>query len=383
MSRRGWRYIIAAGGLATVVLTTGLLYATWRYASPQEPRIARYEAAQRPERDYQPGGASCDPKRLNALPSEQAPPERDRCAQAAVDYRAKQAELRQTTRANDLAEGDLRLAYQQARIAFAQTIATVLAFVAAALAAVFAGLAVYHSKRSADADNLALRATRRAAREARSDAAEAALRFKEQMDKTKEMVEFTAKSSHAMERSATATRGMANATRRGVELAAENTAKQLRPYVYIINEKVSISVFHVGGLGGRPQAFPTDDAPVSFSIRNFGLTPAKRVRIRARVFHGEHWTDGGRVDLEETATIHRADMPPGFERPISGYAATGIADAYDNLTRGEASIFFDGVIEYEDAAGGSYKTNFRRVCTGAEDIQAGRFFITQEGNEAT
>lgn len=214
---------------------------------------------------------------------------------------------------------------------------------------------------------------------------------------TRDSIDISRRSADAAEKSASAATAAARATRRlvGAMTASAQAAHDavriseranevlLRPYVYIVDEKVSISVFHAGSVDGNIQAYPNDIAPVSFSIRNFGQTPAKRVRIRARTFIGEHWTEGGQVDLETVATIHRADMPPGFERPISGYAAVGIEDAYASLRRGAASIFFDGVIEYEDAAGGSYKTNFRRVCAGPDDIQAGRFFITPEGNEAT
>lgn len=136
-----------------------MLATTW-FVSPQEPSVALHVAIQGPERDYQPGGTGCDPNQLNALLPEQGSAERDRCAQAHEDHRVQQAEITQAVRANDLAEGNLRLAAQQARIAFVQTLATVLAFIAAAVAAVFAGLAVYHSKRSADADNAALAETR-------------------------------------------------------------------------------------------------------------------------------------------------------------------------------------------------------------------------------
>lgn len=150
MARRGWSYVIAAGGLATVVLAVGLLYATWRYASPQEPRIARYETPQAPERSYPLGGVACDPVRLNALPAAYSQTARDRCAQTQEDHRVKLVELTQAARANDLAEGNLRFAYAQARIAFAQTLATVAAFIAAGVAAFFAWRATYWTKRAAN-----------------------------------------------------------------------------------------------------------------------------------------------------------------------------------------------------------------------------------------
>lgn len=237
MFSRDWRYFAALGGLATVLA----VWLTWWYALPQQPRISSYEASQGPERGYQPGGAACDPKRLNILPPKEAPAERDRCAQAREDHRVQQAELAQAARANDLAERNLRLAYEQARIAFTQTIATVLAFIAAGVAAVFAGLAVYHSKRSADADNDALAEARASAVDARKEAVEQAKRVTEQLRLTDQTMEFTAKSAYAMSDTARETRRFAAAMQTSAEaakqsadaatsgaLAAQETAKVAR-----------------------------------------------------------------------------------------------------------------------------------------------------------
>lgn len=224
------------------------------------------------------------------------------------------------------------------------------------------------AKSSAEADNAALAEARTAAADARREAAEQAKRVSEQLSETRKM--------------AVAAQESAEAAKRAVDVAADTATKQLRPYVYIVDEKVSVSVVHAGSIGSV-KAFPSDRAPVSFSIKNFGQTPAKRVRLRARTSIGEHWTDGGPMDLDASAVIHRADMPPGFERPILGHAANGITDVYQSLVTGTRTIFFDGLIEYEDAGGRRYQTSFRRACTGQDAIHQGTFFITPEGNEAT
>ena len=181
MSDSNGRLKLALGGLAALIVSLGLASWTWVYVSPWDPSIPRQEATQGPEGDYQPGGAACDPKRLNALPPQKAPAERDRCASAREDHRIQQAQVREAARANDLAEGNLGLAAQQVRSALIQTEATVLAFVAAALAAVFAGIAVYHAKRSADADNDALKITREAAVAANVEATQQVERFDKQL----------------------------------------------------------------------------------------------------------------------------------------------------------------------------------------------------------
>lgn len=163
MSDGDGRKQLALGGLAAVVVSAALVSWAWWYVSPKEPNISGHQAAQRPERDYEPGGAGCKPAQLNALPADKAPSERTRCAEAREDHRVQQAQLRESVRANDLAEGNLGLTAQQARASVVQTLATVLAFVAAAVAAAFAGLAALHARRSADADNAALKHAREAA----------------------------------------------------------------------------------------------------------------------------------------------------------------------------------------------------------------------------
>jgi hypothetical protein len=144
--------------LVVVALAVTAALAAWArvYVSPRNPDLTAYQDTGGPQQDYWPGGAGCEPKRLNSLPPKDALSVRERCAVAAKNYYEDQAALKEAARSNELAEEGLRLSAQQVRAAFVQTIATVLAFGAAILAAVFAGFAAWHAKRSADADNLAL-----------------------------------------------------------------------------------------------------------------------------------------------------------------------------------------------------------------------------------
>lgn len=190
----------------------------------------------------------------------------------------------------------------------------------------------------------------------------------------------TSDSLEVARRSADAAKQAAEAAERSVQVAADTATKQLRPYVYIFGERV-----HPYAILGNPDRIGmavADTAPVTFSIKNFGQTPAKRVRLRARAFTGDYWTEGGLIDLEDAPLLHRADLPPGFDREIKGYTVGGLAKLFASIQLGEKSIFFEGVIEYEDAIGTKYQTNFRRACTG-RDAGEGIFFIPSEGNEAT
>jgi hypothetical protein len=180
MSGRGG-YELAIGAVVALLVTLLIAALAWHYISPEDPVPAAHRSVAGTDNGYLPGGSGCNPKRLDALPADKAMAERDRCATAEESSRVQKVQLREAVRANDLAEGNLRLSAQQARAASIQTLATILAFGAAALAAYFAGAAVFHAKRSADADNKALITAREAAQAARQDAEFAAERFHQQI----------------------------------------------------------------------------------------------------------------------------------------------------------------------------------------------------------
>ncbi len=273
-------------------------------------------------------------------------------------------------RANLIAEAQRSYAFWQMWLTVAGVAFTGVAAFFAYRATHWAKEAARQTKRSADADNAALKATVEAAGEARQEAVEQARRFEDQL--------------HLSADSALAMQASARAATKGLALTTDTTAKQLRPYVYIVGERFKLNSLGIGTVGseGGFQRIVNDHVGIEFAIKNFGLTPAKRVRLRARAYIGEGWNDGGEVDVSASATLHRGDMPPGFERPIHGYGLDGMAEAYPNVVRGTRSIFFEGKIEYEDSAGEPYETFFRRAATGG-DISDGDFLFTEEGNDAT
>lgn len=81
---------------------------------------------------------------------------------------------------------------------------------------------------------------------------------------------------------------------------------QVRPYVYLSTESIEMKPNFV--------AVVQDFAPIVFTIKNFGQTPAKRVRYRAKCYVGGYWSDDFASDLEGQAIIHLGDLPPGHER---------------------------------------------------------------------
>jgi hypothetical protein len=300
-------------------------------------------------------------------------------AAGASVYETKSLAL--TREANNIAARSAEAAIRQANYGLDQVVLGGFATFFTALAAIAAIAAAYYAKHAAEAarlsaksDHDALEETRKAGVEARREAVEQAKRVTEQLRLADQTMQFTAKSAYAMETSARATRSNANSAQRAVEVAADTASKQLRPYVYLTSEVVKTTRYIDGSVDDR--------APIDFTVRNFGQTPAKKVSIRARAFVGGYWNDNFQADLSESTVIHRADMPPGFWREIDGFAVLGLSDLWPSVLLSERTIFLEGAVDYEDGAGVKYTTTFRRACTG-ENLYSGVFFITEGGNEAT
>lgn len=170
------------------------------------------------------------------------------------------------------------------------------------------------------------------------------------------------------------------AAQEAVTVAQETAHAQLRPYVYIVKERLAVKPIVADRAGHS--AIVADTADIIFAIKNFGQTPAKQVRLKARSVIGGHWTEPPPGDLGEAVTTNRADLPPGFERDITGWSAIGLAEVFPAVVLSERAIFFEGRIDYADANGKRYFTEFRRAASG-EDAFDGVFIITAEGNEAT
>lgn len=156
-------------------------------------------------------------------------------------------------------------------------------------------------------------------------------------------------------------------------LSGQTANTQLRPYVYVASESIEI---------GSTVGLISNIGKASVTIQNYGQTPAKNVTLQARCFIGGHWTDDFPAELDDVALIHIDDMPPGFHRTKDVYYVTGIVAAQAEIRNAQATIFFEGLISYTDAAGQACQTRFRRACMG-DDLHRGAFITTGHGNGAT
>src|SRR5437868_4725122 len=109
--------LIAAAFTGTVV---------WRFTSPEEPRIAAQQPGEGTDKDYQPGGLSCAPKKIAVLAPKEQVAERERCAQTREAHRIQQGQVTQAIRTNEIAKANLRLVFNQTRAGAVQAVATAL-----------------------------------------------------------------------------------------------------------------------------------------------------------------------------------------------------------------------------------------------------------------
>lgn len=149
---------------AVVAALAACSVALWVLLEPRGPNLARYEESGKKQADYHPGDSDCHPSRLARLrlPTREAEDQRERCAEAAEEYRLKTNDLVQQTRSADAAEAVVALTYDQSQIALASLILGVLTLVAASAAALYASQAASETKRSADAAERAVEAAARA-----------------------------------------------------------------------------------------------------------------------------------------------------------------------------------------------------------------------------
>jgi hypothetical protein len=144
---QAWR-----GVLAFVVVALSLTV-LWVGLKPGEPNLPRYQGFERQEAGHRPGGSGCDPSRLARLtiPSREAANERDRCTEAAEEYRLKANDLIQQTRSAEAAEAIVGLTYGQSSMAHVGLILGFVTTVAAIAAAIYARQAASETMRSARA----------------------------------------------------------------------------------------------------------------------------------------------------------------------------------------------------------------------------------------
>ncbi|MFA6123960.1 MAG: hypothetical protein WCS75_05980 [Sphingomonas sp.] len=159
-------------------------------------------------------------------------------------------------------------------------------------------------------------------------------------------------------------------------LAREAMQKQLRPYVYaeaVVGDFSTLYSWMADEVG--------DYMDFMVTIKNYGQSPAKTVRLLAHAVPGLYWSDRPKADLETIVAVHFADMPTATERKMD-CRALGLRAVHSDIIDGTASIFIEGQIQYSDAFGNQYFTNFQRTLTGknlTEQIPA----ITPHWNTAT
>lgn len=157
---------------------------------------------------------------------------------------------------------------------------------------------------------------------------------------------------------------------------------QVRPYVYVTSEHIDAVMLKRGITEELVFRTCRETGVIEFEFKNFGQTPAKRVRMRAHCFIGGYWNEPFRSKLRSATWVYVGDMAPSVSKKIDDYTVANLAAQYISIKADAKSIIIDGEIEYADAAGRKYRTHFRRACTG-EDVDRGSFFVTPKGNEAT
>jgi hypothetical protein len=128
------------------VLASGMIIAAllFVFLQPREPNLPTYQYGESRTANHQPGGRGCEPIVLATIANRiKALAERDRCAEAAEEYRLKSNDLVQQARTADATAEQTYLTLYLARIGLLGAIGGLLTLIAASLAAYFARDAAY------------------------------------------------------------------------------------------------------------------------------------------------------------------------------------------------------------------------------------------------
>lgn len=177
------------------------------------------------------------------------------------------------------------------------------------------------------------------------------------------------------ERNASAAARASQSASEANRLAREAMQRQLRPYVYL--DSISIKYDHMGAFD-----FIGDKGEIKLVLKNFGNSPARRGTIRARAFVGGVWNAPFNQGLDDTTIEYLADLPPQSGRTQSGYTVLGLKESHGSILLGNASVFIEGQIRYEDGFGNEYFTNFRLASTET-DYLPGVFSACPDWNVAS
>lgn len=171
-----------------------------------------------------------------------------------------------------------------------------------------------------------------------------------------------------------ATRDAIGKTEDANAIARDSAHRQLRPYVYLT--RVTMSLNNTMGV-------VVDNAPIVLHFKNFGQTPARHVKLRAKTFIGGIWNEPFDVSFDHCALIHMGDMPPGFKKERDGYTVLAVRNAFESILFGMQTVFVCGIIEYDDGTPGKapYRSEFRLASTDRE-FGDEKFSPTPLGNES-
>lgn len=168
-------------------------------------------------------------------------------------------------------------------------------------------------------------------------------------------------------------RAATDAANKSVEVADRTAHAQLRPYVHLAGE--SLSIVPAGGLLG-------DTGEIVLTIRNYGQTPARRVRLEVTAAIGGHYTDPPPCGGTVPPVIHLDDIPPGAERLKTGFYVGGMSHRQHSIQAAEVAVFVSGRLTYGGEGQREYTTQFRRAWTG-EGFFQDEAIVTAHGNVAT
>jgi hypothetical protein len=167
----------------------------------------------------------------------------------------------------------------------------------------------------------------------------------------------------------------ADAAAAQVNISEDTSHRQLRPYVYLANCRVTYH--HMPGFD-----IVGDSAEVVLYFQNFGQTPAKDVTLKAKAFVSGMWNEKFKTDLRDIVEVALGDMPPSFIKDQPGYTVLGLKSAHEFITNGTQSVFVEGLLKYQDGTGKHFETQFRLASTG-DDYFHERFQVAPFGTRAT
>ena len=198
------------------------------------------------------------------------------------------------------------------------------------------------------ANRIAMKASARASRQASASAADTARALKFAEDNAK-------------------------AVRDQVEVAREIAHNQLRPYVHVCEEIISIP-YIVGRV--------SDVATAKIFFKNFGLLPARKVQMWVKAEIAPYIKGSLDRTLPKKPMAVYADMPSNMVHWFAPIKVTGLKSAHEQLRAGVMAIYVWGKIKYLDEQGNPQTTSFS-FASRAEGYDDQLLLTDWEWNSAT